>query len=145
MVTLLRCAGSFYFFFPQFLLSEERYFRRRQTRSTINHNFLHESANMQALLRTTSRAVGRAGAASAAPPMAPFGGMLSVRGIGQVGVPENYGQIKDGPGTEFLGTPKNHREVRAMKKRREGGRGKGSGDLYDGDTQHHAGNVVPPL
>lgn len=65
---------------------------------------------MQALLRTTSRAVGRAGLAGA-PPMAPFGGMLSVRGIGQVGVPENYGQIKDGPGTKFLGTPENHREV----------------------------------
>ena len=43
----------------------------------------------------------------------PCGGMLSVRGIGQVGVPENYGQIKDGPGTKFLGTPDNHREVRA--------------------------------
>jgi len=33
--------------------------------------------------------------------------------IEKVGVPENYGQIKDGgPGTKFLGTPDNHREVR---------------------------------
>ena len=39
--------------------------------------------------------------------------LAAVRGIGQVGVPENYGQVKDGPGTKFLGTPANHREVRA--------------------------------
>ena len=39
--------------------------------------------------------------------------LAAVRGFGQVGVPENYGQVKDGPGTKFLGTPANHREVRA--------------------------------
>jgi hypothetical protein len=87
---------------------------------------------MQVLLRTTSRAVGRAAlagnppsSASAVGGLSPmlrgggFGGMLSVRGIGvpggpvgAAGVPENYGQVKDGPGTKFLGTPDNHREVR---------------------------------
>ena len=35
--------------------------------------------------------------------------LAAVRGIGQVGVPENYGQVKDGPGTKFPGTPANHR------------------------------------
>lgn len=46
--------------------------------------------------------------------------LAAVRGIGQVGVPENYGQVKDGPGTKFLGTPANHREVRFFATRARG-------------------------
>ena len=46
--------------------------------------------------------------------------LAAVRGIGQVGVPENYGQVKDGPGTKFLGTPANHREVRLFATRARG-------------------------
>ena len=68
------------------------------------------------MLRQTTRAVaGHAMRVSErAPAMGPHGGFaaMGARHIGKVGVPENYGQI-DSVGTDFLGTPKNHREVRA--------------------------------
>ena len=70
----------------------------------------------RAMLRQTTRAVaGHAMRVSErAPAMGPHGGFaaMGARHIGKVGVPENYGQI-DSVGTDFLGTPKNHREVRA--------------------------------
>jgi hypothetical protein len=73
------------------------------------------------MLRQTTRAlVGVAGRASAAPRMgsgldnsAAGASWVQNRWIGKVGVPENYGQI-DGVGTDFLGTPTNHREVRIV-------------------------------
>ena len=74
---------------------------------------------MQALRNSGLRAIA-ATAGARAPPVGAmhqlsptggmYGGMLGVRGIGQVGVPEEYGQPKEG-GTKFLGTPANHREV----------------------------------
>ena len=68
------------------------------------------------MLRQTTRAVaGHAMRVSErAPALGPHGGFaaMGARHIGKVGVPENYGQI-DSVGTDFLGTPKNHREVRA--------------------------------
>ena len=80
---------------------------------------------MQALLRNGgARALANAGRGAFAPAgtsasslIAPTAGTLgSPRWIGDTGVPENYGQWKDGgPGTGFLGTPKNHREVRAAR------------------------------
>jgi hypothetical protein len=67
---------------------------------------------MQALLRSSGPRAARAALAGPGPGAGGFGGLLSVRGIGQTGVPDNYGQNKPGEvGTTFLGTPKNHREV----------------------------------
>lgn len=60
--------------------------------------------------------------------------LAAVRGIGQVGVPENYGQVKDGPGTKFLGTPANHREVRlfATRERRVSARRRSENNRSEG-------------
>ena len=75
--------------------------------------------------RNSTGALARAALAAGARPtgagLARTDAMLAaVRGIGQVGVPENYGQVKDGPGTKFLGTPANHREVRLFATRARG-------------------------
>ena len=72
--------------------------------------------------------------------------LAAVRGIGQVGVPENYGQVKDGPGTKFLGTPANHREVRLCAPRAGGvsARGRSEKNPSEGGRRDAKANARAP-
>ena len=108
----VRCLEGFGRFSPRSRPSEIFSHRRRGASLWRGAGDMQHARNSTGALARAALAAGARPGVGAGP--AGTDAMLAaVRGIGQVGVPENYGQVKDGPGTKFLGTPANHREVRA--------------------------------